>query len=350
MMMLIATLKLKKYKGSYKCFFFLLLMLAGFSFSMTENVSAAETVTEVQTYVTTNKDEQSGFETEKEIEGKKYTLKDVKHEVISQEPVTEAETITKISDAIKEGEEYIPEDTISEYGITYNLKYTDEQETVIEHEFTQDVKAWSDYQGKDKAEAAPDEKEVTVVNKKTKKEVTVKCKKTGTTMLDTAIWEDTYIDITFIAYDADSFIWNDIEIPKNVDEPLKGYEKELIESVGGTTDNYTVESIKWQGKMYLNDEGVPCRNARAFVKKKVPYWRVTYTGNIQEEEVKGTIYTSTYEGMKSIDDLNNYTIKATATYEAESNMTQVVIASLVILLVIVLIIGTLFILRKNQRN
>lgn len=334
---------MKKWKNKY--FFFLLLMLIGFS--LTENVSAKETVTEVQTYVTTNRDEQLGFDKNKEIEGKKYNLKDVKYEVIYEEPVTEVETITKVSEAIKKGENYLPEDTISEYGITYNLKYTDEMETVIEPEYIQEVSAWTDYQGKDKAEAAPDEKEVTVVNEKTKKEVTVVCKKDGMTMLNTSVWEDTYIDITFIAYDADSFIWNGIEIPKNDKEPLKGYEKELIESVGGTTDNYTVDSIKWQGKMYLNDEGVPCRNARAFVKKKVPYWRVTYTGNIKEDEVKGTIYTSTYEGMKSKDDLNNYTIKATATYEQKSIVVQVTLA---ILLVIVLIIGTLFILKKNKRN
>lgn len=331
-------------KWKIKCFFFLLLMVSGFFF--TENVSAKETVTEVQTYVTTNKDEKLGFDSDKEPNGK-YELKDIKYEVVSVEPVTEVETITRVSEAVKEGEEYIPEDEISISGITYNLKYTSEQETVIENEYVQEVRAWTEYQGKDKAEAAPDEKTVTVLNEKTNKEVSVICKKSGMEMLSEVVWEDTYIDITFIAYDADSFIWNGIEIPKNIEEPLKGYEKELIESVGGTADNFKVESIKWQGKMYLNDKGVPCRKARAYVKKKVPYWRVTYTGSINEEEVKGTVYTAVYEGTKSKDNLNNYTIKATATYEKNSIVVQVTLA---IMLVIVLIIGTLFILKRNRKK
>ena len=147
----------------------------------------------------------------------------------------------------------------------------------------------------------------------------------------------------------DEFVWNGVTVLKSEKEPLKGYEKELIESVGADSKDYKILNTYWKGKSYKNSDGVICRNARADALRRTNYSRVNYEGSINVPEVLGYEYTSVYKTeMLKDTGRTKYTIKATAFYEAENK--PVLQITLGILVFMVLAVGVLFILKKKQRE
>lgn len=79
-------------------------------------------------------------------------------------------------------------------------------------------------------------------------------------------WQDSYINLTFISYDADYYEWNGVQIDGSSKNPLKGYEKEILKSIGADTKNYRVVTTYWTGKAYQKD-GVYYRKAKADIQK-----------------------------------------------------------------------------------
>lgn len=298
-------------------------------------------------------DKESLFEPEIREKGKIYRLKKVDYEQVDKEPVSIDQKVTKEvkSELIPEGEVYEPEQEITEEGVTYTLKHVTEERQEGET-YTQQVTGYTDYSYPISKSSVPGTKQVTAKNKRTGEQETVTCNLTGVETVGSD-WEDTYIDITFISYNATVFRWQGITVSKNSSQPLAGYEKELLESVGGNTDDYRVKRTYWTSQPYENSDGVLCRDARADVERKITYYRANYIGEIRSENINaGTIYTSTYEGTQKVisQDQFSYQFKVTAIYEEQAGIVPYVLAGVGILLLIALIVIILFLIRKKRKG
>lgn len=330
-----------------------LLLIFIFSFQLVTPVSASGVIRKEETYTSTKKNEEHKFNENITEKGSEYKLLNVDYQIVKEEPETQNEAVSyvKKSKTLKSGTAYEPKETITVNGITYHLEYTQRDEVVSDDAYTQTVTGYTDYDSETAAVNAPPTKKVTVTNKKTNKQETVECDYVGISTLP-AQWESGVINITFISYDKQYFAWQGILVEKNVSNPLAGYDKQIVESVGGNTDDYKVESVSWNGAAYANSNGTLCRNAVAKVKRKINRYRVSYKGEIRSSVKKGIVYTSTYTGLKKTETGNTiYTIKATATYKGASNTTAIIAGLTVgVVLFIILVIGIIYFLKKKQKK
>ena len=336
----------------------LFLLLAAVSMLPGASVRAAsaERIRKEIQYSTTDKEEKRETEFPEEIkeEGRTYRRGMVEYQVLKEEPVTEKKTVflTKKSGELEPDEEYSPPQDITENGIRYG--YLDQQKKMVTKRkgYTQTVTGFSLYGSRAGAQGAPATKRIRAVDPQTKEAVTVTCRKKGGVKKTADTWEDTYIDIVFVAYDARHFIWNGIQVEKDEQNPLGGYEKELLESVGGSEADHRVMRIRWNGKSYRDRNGVLCRRARADVRKRVSHYRVDYAGTRTVKADKRTVYTSTYAGEEETGTGEvKYTILAEATYEAEkSGMPAAIAITVGIVLSILAVAGTLFFLAKRKKQ
>lgn len=331
-------------------------LLVGAVFSASPVMASDNTLTRETEYVSEDKNAKADDKFEEIIKEKEqeYKLKDIKYEVVKEEPVMTTEEVTTVieTDAINDSDGYVPEGTMEKDGVTYKLTSTSHEEVFIEKGWEQKITGYTDYGTLEEAQNAPKTKSITAKNDITGEDITKDCDFVGVEEIPASDWEDTYIDITFISYDALEFEWNGITVEKNEDEPLKGYEKELLESVGADTTNFVVNSISWKGKSYKNDDGVICRDARAEVQKKVSKFRANYEGTVTKESIMGKVYKLTYTGEKEVaSDKTEYTIKAVATYDVVDNTESkppVLQITLGVLILIIVVIGITMAFRKKQ--
>ncbi len=336
----------------------LFLLLAAVSMLPGASVRAAsaDRIRKEIQYSTTDKEEKRETEFPEEIkeEGRTYRRGMVEYQVLKEEPVTEKKTVflTKKSGELEPDEEYSPPQDITENGIRYG--YLDQQKKMVTKRegYTQTVTGFSLYGSRAGAQGAPATKRIRAVDPQTKEAVTVTCRKRGGVKKTADTWEDTYIDIVFVAYDARHFIWNGIQVEKDEQDPLGGYEKELLESVGGSEADHRVMRIRWNGKSYRDRNGVLCRRARADVRKRVSHYRVDYAGTRTVKADKRAVYTSTYAGEEETGTGEvRYTILAEASYEAEeSGMPAAIAITVGIVLSILAVAGTLFFLAKRKKQ
>lgn len=307
-------------------------------------------------YSTTDREEKRETEFPEEVkeEGKTYRRGRVEYQVLKEEPVTEKKTVflTKKSRELDPEEGYSPPQDITENGVRYGFLDLQKKMVTKRKGYTQTVTGFSLYSTRAGAQDAPAAKRIRAVDPRTGKTVTVTCRKKGDVRKTADTWENTYIDIVFVAYDASHFAWNGIIVEKKGKDPLKGYEKELLESVGGSEADHRVRRIRWNGKSYRDRNGVLCRRARADVRKKVSHYRVDYAGTRTVKAEKRAVYTSTYAGEKETGTGEvTYTIRAEASYEAEkSGMPAAIVITVGILLSILAVAGTLFLLARRKKQ
>lgn len=278
---------------------------------------------------------------------KVYELKSIDYELVNKNPIITEKKVEKIleSDYIKTDEEYMPEKNITEDGITYKLK---SQEPMDESPI-QAVTGYTDYDHMVSASGVPVTKEILAVNNRTGRTESVTCDFNGITQLEEGEWIDTYIDITFISYESEYFEWQGIEVTKDNTNPLRGYEQQLLASVGAAPDEYRIINTFWLGEPYDHD-GTLCRDARATVQRYVQYYRASYNGTIKQK----TKYKLTYEGTQKVDSKTdfNYKIKAVAKYK-EVEKTPIIYYVLIgvgIILAIGLIVLLLYLLAKRKKE
>lgn len=328
-------------------------------FLLPGNVARAATTDTIQKeiqYETTKKEDKrkDDFPEKIEQDGKTYIRKQINYKTVKEEAIKDKVTVflEKKSNMLNQNEEYNPETSIEEKGITYELMQTSEKKKTLQQGYTQTVTGWSLYESKADADRAAPTKRIKAEDERTGEDIYVTCQKTGSVKRTTDTWESTYIDIVFIAYDAKHFIWNGIIVKKNAKEPLKGYYKELLDSVGGNEKTYRIRNISWRGKSYKNKKGVLCRRARASVRKKVPHYRVDYAGVRTVKAVKGKVYTSIYTGLKEVDTGEvKYFILASAVYEkVHESKNPIVVITLGICFVILIVVGILFLLSKRRKK
>lgn len=163
---------------------------------------------------------------------------------------------------------------------------------------------------------------------------------------------DSYINITFISYDADLFDWQGIEVEKADPNPLLGYESQLLASVGENDSTATVLSCTWNGDEYTSADGELCRDALATIRKSVTWYRASYSGSVSGDST----YEVSYKGTKQVDTGEKYYhITATALYEkavmeASYPTGFYVAAGVGILLIATLMVVILFLVSKMRKE
>lgn len=248
---------------------------------------------------------------------------------------------------------YDPERTVEEDGITLYLQESTSEAVTQKKGKTNQLNSYTDYFSKSQADAAPTVKKITALDPDTQKEYTGNANKTA--VEKRSEWENSYIDIHFAGYDAERYQWNGIMVEKNEQNPLKGYHKELLQSVGvtaGQMKNYKVGKISWTGQAYRNEKGILCRDARAAVKRKRNIYRVMYQGIYSEEDTMGVVYQTTYAGIRNRETgVTNYQMKAVAEYQME-DLKKIPAATITIgiLLVLVATIGILNLIYIHGKN
>lgn len=330
---------------------FVLVMLPG----VCVRAAAPELIQKEKQYVTLNEEEKQTFDKNIVMDGKTYQLQNVSYETVSKNPVKVKEKVTLIKKTkpMKKSESFEAEKKITKDGVTYKLTGVSKKEKKSKKKWKQTVSAYSEFDSLSDANKASSQKTVTVTDKKTGKMVAVPCVKTS--MRKTAeTWDYSHIDILFSGYDAETFIWQDLKVKKNTQEPLKGYEKALIESVGGNSDKYKVQKIAWNGKSYKKN-GTIYRKARATVRKKIPHYRVNYSGSITHTEEPDYVYSCTYAGVKETDSKDiSYVVAAKANYQLEqtkeTKKVPVFVITLAVVLVLAAVVGILFILVKKRKT
>lgn len=329
---------------------FVLVMLPG----VCVRAAAPELIQKEKQYVTLNEEEKQTFDKNIVMDGKTYQLQNVSYETVSKNPVKVKEKVTLIKKTkpMKKSESFEAEKKITKDGVTYKLTGVSKKEKKSKKKWKQTVSAYSEFDSLSDANKASSQKTVTVTDKKTGKMVAVPCVKTS--MRKTAeTWDYSHIDILFSGYDAENFIWQDLKVKKNTQEPLKGYEVALIESVGGNPDKYKVQKVVWQGKSYKKN-GTLYRKARAVVRKKIPHYQVNYFGSITHTEEPDYVYSCTYAGVKETDSKDiSYVVAAKANYQLEqtkeTNKVPVFVITLAVVLVLAAVVGILFILVKKRK-
>lgn len=129
--------------------------------------------------------------------------------------------------------------------------------------------------------------------------------------------------ITVSNYDANVFELNGKEIQLSETEPLKGYEKDLLDLIGVSDSDYRITQIAWNGEAY-EENGVLCRKLTASGEMRVTDCHAVYTGvanlpAVSAKEIQA-VYTDRQPATSSEaqEGTYTYTIKATATYTLDS--------------------------------
>lgn len=307
--------------------------------------AASQSIVKEVTYDTMNSNEKRTFDEKIKENGKTYKLKEVTYEVVNSEAETENK---KVFLKKKVSSKKLPANEITKGAISYLLVDTKKEKKTTQKAWNQTVEAFTEFESEQDAQSASNTKSVRVKNAVTGKMEEVICKKRNVSKSSKG-WVKTHINILFTRYDADTYMWNGIAVKKREDNPLQGYDEELIKSVGGKPKQYKVESISWNGKSYEKN-GVTYRKAKANVLKRVRYYRANYTGSIHHKAKKKTVYVCKYEGNQEIKtDKVKYTILAKAVYEKESK-TTVVFVTVFLLLLLIVVVGILFLVARKKKT
>lgn len=94
-------------------------------------------------------------------------------------------------------------------------------------------------------------------------------------------WEDGLeFIVTVHDWGADAYMANGQEIEVDEDEPLKGYENEVLQLAGLDSDNYRITDLKWASEPYMSG-GVPVRDIKATGDMLVTDCIATYAGEVR---------------------------------------------------------------------
>ena len=85
--------------------------------------------------------------------------------------------------------------------------------------------------------------------------------------------------VTFHSCDAEYCQLGDQMIPYQEEKPaLDGYEHLLLDMIGASQEEYRILDVCWDGAVYMDASGIPCRNAIASGEKLVRDYQVLYRG------------------------------------------------------------------------
>ena len=324
----------------------LILMILIFAFTVASGTFAyaenSDVIVKQKTYKTKKtpykKIEYQQYITDK---GKKYQLKDVRYKVTDKEPILKT-NVKKITVRTKNK----PKKTVVQNNVTYRLINTIIQRKNKEKYNGRVVNGYLVFDNKEEALNAPD-KHVFTANG-----ATARCSKINMVMEKSSSWRSSYIDYTFTSTSKDYYEWNGNQIDGNSSNPLKGYDNQILKSIGADKKSYRIGNTYWKGKARKKN-GVYSRILRVEVQKKVPHYRVNYKGHSKGTVVATITYVSTYKGKTKVKSGKYiYEITATAVYKEQIKRKSKPIPLMLTMGIIVLsivIAGVLFIIFLKPR-
>ena len=341
-MLIAASIKKRKgnkVRGMKVHIFILFTVVSAFAFS-DHTYAADSTVVKENRYTTNSSDDLHADYDEKIIEDNTfYKLKKVEYEVIDKSQVIVDKSV--LSDLMLDTDEYDTPEKITEDGLIYKLVDVKQIESET---LDQEVSGFDDYEKKISETDVPQTKTLKVEDLRTGEEMEVECPLSGIEVLDGGTLIKDSIDVTFEGYSLGVFEWNGNYVRSDDEYPLKGYEKDLLKSVGLSPSIYSVSSITWKGEPYTDENGVDCRDAVAEIQHYGYLYRANYSSHI-----KYVKYEASYENAEN--DNFNYVIKATAVYEKVVPVTQAVFyAGIGILIFCILLILIMYLVSRNKKE
>lgn len=341
-MLIAASIKKRKgnkVRGMKVHIFILFTVVSAFAFS-DHTYAADSTVVKENRYTTNSSDDLHADYDEKIIEDNTfYKLKKVEYEVIDKSQVIVDKSV--LSDLMLDTDEYDPPEKITEDGLIYKLVDVKQIESET---LDQEVSGFDDYEKKISKTDVPQTKTLKIEDLRTGEEMEVECPLSGIEVLDGGTLIKDSIDVTFEGYSLGVFEWNGNYVRSDDEYPLKGYEKDLLKSVGLSPSIYSVSSITWKGEPYTDENGVDCRDAVAEIQHYGYLYRANYSSHI-----KYVKYEASYENAEN--DNFNYVIKATAVYEKVVPVTQAVFyAGIGILIFCILLVLIMYLVSRNKKE
>lgn len=341
-MLIAASIKKRKgnkVRGMKVHIFILFTVVSAFAFS-DHTYAADSTVVKESRYTTNSSDDLHADYDEKIIEDNTfYKLKKVEYEVIDKSQVIVDKSV--LSDLMLDTDEYDPPEKITEDGLIYKLVDVKQIESET---LDQEVSGFDDYEKKISETDVPQTKTLKVEDLRTGEEMEVECPLSGIEVLDEGTLIKDSIDVTFEGYSLGVFEWNGNYVRSDDEYPLKGYEKDLLKSVGLSPSIYSVSSITWKGEPYTDENGVDCRDAVAEIQHYGYLYRANYSSHI-----KYVKYEASYENAEN--DNFNYVIKATAVYEKVVPVTQAVFyAGIGILIFCILLVLIMYLVSRRKKE
>ena len=341
-MLIAASIKKRKgnkVRGMKVHIFILFTVVSAFAFS-DHTYAADSTVVKENRYTTNSSDDLHADYDEKIIEDNTfYKLKKVEYEVIDKSQVIVDKSV--LSDLMLDTDEYDPPKKITEDGLIYKLVDVKQIESET---LDQEVSGFDDYEKKISETDVPQTKTLKVEDLRTGEEMEVECPLSGIEVLDEGTLIKDSIDVIFEGYSLGVFEWNGNYVRSDDEYPLKGYEKDLLKSVGLSPSIYSVSSITWKGEPYTDENGVDCRDAVAEIQHYGYLYRANYSSHI-----KYVKYEASYENAEN--DNFNYVIKATAVYEKVVPVTQAVFyAGIGILIFCILLVLIMYLVSRRKKE
>lgn len=292
-----------------------------------------ENIYEEHQYTTVNPDSDEAerlFDKELERDGVTYRLSEIRTEVIEEKPAdSEVDTVTiTTAPFLKEkADGYQPEDTMERDGVSYQLqKSVLEDAAIPAHEvpIAEEV-VYEAVEGKD---VIPSRIPVSVTDDATGQQMEGIAELSGQEFGEER-WEGNFsFPVVFHEYGLEGYGLGEQVFKLESGMPdFHGYEAELLALIGVSGEEYTVESVTWDGEPYVDSEGILCRNAVASGQKLVSDCKAVYQGTAVFKEEPGARYLLTYQkkGAESSGE-KVYTMKATGVYVPKKNHTAAVAA------------------------
>lgn len=114
---------------------------------------------------------------------------------------------------------------------------------------------------------------------------TVRARAAQITVLREAWSSDFAFPVIFHSCDAEYCQLGDAQIPYREEQPeFAGQEHLLLDIIGAPQDQYRVTDVRWDDAVYLDEAGIPCRNAVASGEKLLRDYRVLYRGTVRFPE------------------------------------------------------------------
>ena len=315
-------------------FFLTVCLAAGFpAMEVKAAADVLENIYEEHQYKTENpdSDEAEGlFEKELKRDGITYRLSEIRTEVIEENPaetVGDTITITTAPFLEEKTESYQPEGAIEREGIFYQLKDSIlEKADIPAHEvpITEEV-VYEAVEGKD---MIPSRIPVSVTDDATGQQMEGIADISGQEFGEER-WEENFsFPVTFHEYGLEGYWLGETVFKLDDDTPdFHGYEAELLALIGVSNEEYTVETVTWDGEAYEDSEGILCRNAVASGKKLVSDCKAVYQGTAVFREESGVRYRLTYLKKEAESSGKTvYTMKATGVYVPKKNHAAAVAA------------------------
>lgn len=251
------------------------------------------------------------------VDGTAYYLEEVQYEVLEKNPLPSESQHMRIETSAPftgEPEKNLPQEKIRAEGKDWYLKSYEILDTVIDarEQPVADVIRYTSLPAKSQVPEAADLK---IRDRLTGDEVMVQVPLQSVSWGEER-WEQGFeFSVTIKDYGVGKFDLNGMEVVIDEENPLKGYEKELLDMIGVSKESYRIKKISWEGEPYW-ENGRLCRGLKAEGDWKVRDCEAVYSGVANLPEAEAKIIQAVYTDLEpaGADQDYIYTMKATARY------------------------------------